>query len=295
MMHTWSPKYFRFNSMLFLLVLMLIAMSFNTEQPAADWKPLFNGKDLTGWDTYIGPRYDETARKFSGDPIGLNNDPDAVYSVARIDGSPAIRISGQHFGAITSREEFSNYHLQVQFKWGSARWIPRQNNKRDSGILYHAVGDHGKGSSFWMCSLEFQVQEGDCGDFWGVAGATIDSPAKKISDNNFQYDPAAGMLVFGGTNARPAERASEHLIKGKDAEKPTGEWNTADIYVYGDTSIHVLNNVVVNKLYNSRIPNGTGGWTELRKGKIQLQSEGAEVYFRDIKVQSISKLPDLRD
>ena len=42
--------------------------------------------------------------------------------------------------------------------------------KKDSGLLYFAVGNHGADYGAWMRSQEFQIQEGDCGDYWGVAG-----------------------------------------------------------------------------------------------------------------------------
>src|SRR5687768_4118810 len=78
-------------------------------------KSIFNGKDLTGWDVYIGPLYDSLKQDFSGDPIGLNRDPNKVFSVVKEDGKPAIRISGEHFGGISTQQEFQNYHLRLEF------------------------------------------------------------------------------------------------------------------------------------------------------------------------------------
>ena len=45
---------------------------------------------------------------------------------------------------------------------------------RDSGCCYHAVGPHGASYGFWMQSFEFQIQEGDCGDFYSLAGVIVD-------------------------------------------------------------------------------------------------------------------------
>src|SRR6185295_750048 len=44
------------------------------------WTRLFNDKDLSGWDTYLGPAYDPVAKEFAGAPLGLNNDPEHVFS-----------------------------------------------------------------------------------------------------------------------------------------------------------------------------------------------------------------------
>lgn len=225
---------------------------------------LFNGKDLTGWDTYLKS-------------TGLNNDPDKVFSVASIDGEPAIKISGEHFGGISTVDEFSNYHLTVQFRWGEKKYAPKLNDKRDSGLLYHAVGEHGADGGNWMKSQEFQVQEGDCGDYWGCAGGAFEVPVRR-EGKNFIYDPAGEMLLF--SDKSPNDR---HVVKSVLNEKPTGEWNTLEVYCFGDSAIHVVNSKVVMRLYRSNI----------RKGKIQLQSEGAEVYYRNFKVTPINKLPDL--
>jgi hypothetical protein len=240
---------------------------------------LFNGKDLSGWDTYIGPAYDTARKKFDSIPgPGLNNDPDRVFSVVSVDGAPALRISGTRFGGISTTAEYSNYHLTVEFKWGEAKYAPKLNDKRDSGLLYHGVGDHGADGGFWLKSQEFQVQEGDCGDYWGVAGGGFDIPVVK-ADDNYIYNPDGEMLRFHEDS--PAGR---HAVKNPDAENPTGEWNKLELYCLGDSAIHIVNGVEVMRLYNSN----------LTRGKIQFQSEGAEVYYRNMMLENIAKLPSDR-
>ena len=56
---------------------------------------LFNGKDLDGWDTYIGPDLDDTGKPVNGQPVGLNNDPRHVFCVIKEGGENIIRISGE--------------------------------------------------------------------------------------------------------------------------------------------------------------------------------------------------------
>src|SRR2546425_184518 len=80
-----------------------------------EWTPLFNGRDLDGWDTWLGKPNKGT------EPVGLNKDPRGVYSVVTVDGKPAIRITGEIFGAITTKKEFENYHVRLQFKWGEKK------------------------------------------------------------------------------------------------------------------------------------------------------------------------------
>src|SRR5262249_17624171 len=171
-----------------IAMLVLAGMARLGHAPAAqekkdEWKPLFNGKDLSGWDTWLGRPHGEK------EIVGLNKDPRKVYTVVRPEGekSPCIRISGEIFGALTSQEEYENYHLKLEFKWGEKKWPPRDGDKtpRDSGLLYHCVGEHGAAGTFWMRSQECQIQEKDCGDYWSVAGAMVDVEAVAIFRNPF--------------------------------------------------------------------------------------------------------------
>lgn len=257
-----------------------VVLGWLTFSPGQDagWRPLFNGKNLDGWDTYLGPPYKEK------EPVGLNKDPRMVYTVVELDGKPAIRISGEIWGALTSKEEFENYHLKLEFKWGEKKWPPRDQTIRDSGLLYHCVGPHGAGGGFWMQSLESQIQEGDCGDFWSVAGAIVDVEGEQKDGKGPIYFKKGGrkFTVPGkGTGAR--------IIKSPDAEKK-GEWNTMELFTVGQTSVHVVNgkpNLVLTGA--RRVVNGKE--EPLTRGKIQLQSEGAEVYYRNIQIRPIKQIP----
>jgi len=267
------------------VVLLLLFMS-GCSSKNSDWKSLFNGEDLSGWDTYLGPGYDSVMKVWDTIPIGLNADPKNVFDVVKEGSGKVIRISGENFGGISTTMEFENFHLQLQFRWGILKWPPRKNAKKDSGIMYCAVGPHGADGGFWMRSHEFQIQEGDCGDYWGCAGAIFDVKAKMNPDSTFVYDKDGDQLTFSTTS--PTGR---RCIKFPDAEKPEGEWNTVDLYCFGGTSVHILNGVVVMMLQNSRQMDGDKEFPLVR-GKIQIQSEGSEVFYRDIKISSIDKLPE---
>lgn len=69
------------------------------------------------------------------------------------------------------------------------------------------------------------------------------------------------------------------------------EWNMVDIYCFGENSVHVINGAEVMRLYNSRqLVNGKE--IPLTKGKIQIQTEGAEVFYRNIQVETILALAE---
>jgi hypothetical protein len=53
-----------------------------------------------------------------------------------------------------------------------------------------------------------------------------------------------------------------------------------------------VNGKTVMTLFHSRQPGADGKDLPLTKGRIQLQSEGAEVFYRDIEIRSITRLPE---
>ena len=269
-----------------VLLLLLSGSCINRSSDKNKWQFLFNGKDLTGWDTYLGPRYDTVLNKWDTIPVGLNTDPLKVFDVAEVGGEKVLRISGEEYGGISTTREFENFHLQLQFKWGQLQWPPNKKGKKDSGLMYYAVGPQGADGGFWLRSHEFQIEEGDCGDYWACAGAIFDVRAIKENDSSYVYNKNGDLFTFSTVSPN-----GRNCIKYPDAEKPSGEWNTIDLYCFGGTSIHIVNGVVNMVLQNSRQLEGDKE-IPLTKGKIQFESEGAEIFFRDIKIYSIDKIPD---
>jgi len=272
-------------------VLFIISAVFVPGARADDhWRSLFNGKNLDGWDTWLGKphRSVEVAglkKNDKGDyteAVGLNKDPLKVYTVVTEDGEPAIRITGQIFGAITTKEEFENYHLRFEVKWGEKKYPPRDKAIRDSGLLYHCVGPHGAGGGFWMKSFESQIQENDFGDFYSVGGVIVDVEGERMGEK--------GPITFkkGGTKFTGV---TGRIIRSPKSEKPHGQWNVVELYAVGQTAVHV-NNGVPNMVLTGLRHKVDAKETPLTKGKIQLQSEGAEVFYRKIEVRKIDKIPE---
>ena len=247
------------------LALILALLAIPAVASAADgWTKLFNGKDLSGWETYLSKPQGESA------PIGVNKDTRGVFTVLD-DGT--LRVSGEVFGVISTTQEFENYHLKLDVKWGEKRWPPREDKKRDSGILYHAFGEYGQHGNHWTRSHECQIQEGDFGDYFPLGAMGTFTLAGDFKT----FDPK-------GTLAEPG---NPRVIRSADHEKPHGQWNTVEVICAGDTATHIVNGQVVNRLINSRKRDGDGV-APLTKGRIQLQSEGAEVFYRNIEIRPLS-------
>lgn len=254
-------------------VFSLCAPSFAAD---AGWTPLFNGKDLSGWTTWISMQPITENMKAPTSVRGLNNDPLHVFTV--VDGM--IRVSGEEWGAVSTTGEYENFHLKFEFKWGSKKWPPRLNAPRDSGMLYYAVGPEGAQSGHWMRSHEFQLQEGDCADYHSLDRVMVDAHAGDANQGDwkfYRYDPSLPLRT--GLAAR--------ILKLGNYEKPSGEWNTMEIIADGKTLIHVVNGHEVLRVENSRQV-VDGKVVPLTRGKFSIQSEGSEAFFRNIEVKSLS-------
>lgn len=263
----------------------------------ADWKPLFNQRDLTNWDTYLAPKKNGNVDPANAKdtPLGLNHDPLGVFSVVEKDGARAIRVSGQVFGAVTTKDSFDNVHIRVEYKWGEKKWPPRHEPKhyRDSGILYWCVGPHGAGSGAWMRSVECNVMEKGMGQWWGVAGTYVDIEGRKVVLEKEPAIPYRGespgeeciVYVPGG----PQFTTGEGITSTLDPER-AGDWNVCEVIAWGNVGIHILNGQVVLVLTNPRYKEGDREMA-LSQGRIQLQSEGAELFYRKVEARPITEIP----
>ncbi|MEQ9289672.1 MAG: DUF1080 domain-containing protein [Cyclobacteriaceae bacterium] len=250
---------------------------------------------LSKWDKYLSFQhqagYDGTPPKNAQgeliDPIGLNQPNYDVFTTVQDGDDTIIRVTGEYYGCLVTKEEYKNYHFQLKYKWGNTKWAIRKDKLMDSGILYHSNGPHG--AEFWrswMLSHEFQIMEGHTGDFWSQASSAIDIRAYKpesvmdpVAHESQDYIP----LFWGGPYGIYCSRSGNY-------EKPKDEWNTLDLYCFEDKSLHVVNGKVVMILKNSRYREEDGTNVPMTKGKIQLQSEAAEIFFKEIKIRKLDSL-----
>jgi len=214
-----------------------------------------------------------------GTPLGLNQDPKKVFTTFTENGTTVLHISGEIYGGLTTKNSYSNYFLSVEFKWGDRKWEPRLNQKRDSGILYHCHGEHGTFWNVWKSCLEYQVQETDLGDLHMLAGTKSKSRFRILGEKQNIFDPQSP--------SRWAEWAG-HLSASAEPDRPHGEWNHLEVYVLGDSAIHVANGVVVMAIIEALDKNGQS----LKSGQIQLQSEAAECFYRNVRLTPIKAFPE---
>jgi hypothetical protein len=240
---------------------------------------LFNGRDLSNFETWLVDHHGE--------------DPDRVFSVVdQIDGGPAIRISGQRWGGLATRERYADYRLVVEFRWGLLTWSERRNAARDSGVLVHGDGPLGNTARDmngpWIRSIEAQVIEGGTGDFILVAGyeaggtsttPTLVVQAAKDRDGEDVYAPEGAPRQFekGRINwfGRDPDWTDTLGFRGRqDVESPAGEWTRLEVTCKDRAMTIHVNGMLVN----------AGVDASVSSGRIMLQSEGAEIFFRRVEL-----------
>ena len=255
----------------YLLVFSLFtaALSDAAAQSAGDWRPLFNGKDLSGWDILTYPHKQEET--YDVEDFGIGKDPLNVFSVNE---QGELAITGQVYGAVTTVDEHRDYHLRCQVRWGQKKWPPRTKRLRDSGLLYHGRLPHQVFWKVWMGSLEYQVQETDLGDYFRITIPSIETR------------PGPGRRYVGDA---PRKKLNAHLKASFEPDAPHGEWNTCEIITRGNDAVHIANGFVVFRLWNA-VSTREGPHDPkpaMDEGLIQIQSEGAEVYYRGIEIRSL--------
>jgi hypothetical protein len=209
---------------------------------------LFDGKDLSQFDTFLTS-------------TGLNADPGHVFQVE----NGVIHVSGKEHGYIVTKQEYKNYYLRAEFKWGEGTFAPRAGQARDSGILYNIQGPN----KVWPRSIEFQINEGCTGDFWMTDGAALTG-----KDGVRLTGPAGGGLKFDRFNKGEFKNVTGYRDPTGEVEKPHGQWNVVELVNRDGHLWQYVNGKLVNE--------GTDAFPS--SGKILFQSEGAEVFFRDIKL-----------
>ena len=214
-----------------LAALLTVSAIVRTAGAEDTWTPLFNGRDLTGWQTFIEP-----------EAVAKGAKPEDIWQVT--DG--VIHCAGRPIGYLLTDDEYSDYVLRFKWKWGE--------KPGNSGCFVHVVGE----DLIWPKGVEAQLQAGAAGDFWLVGGAQLDIDKSR-------QDP----------------KVERHYFRSKKdgVEKPIGEWNEYEITCDGDTIKLVINGQEVNVGTNS----------ELKRGRILLQSEGAEIFFKDIELRPLGK------
>jgi hypothetical protein len=239
---------------------------------AAEPVALFDGKDIAHWYTFLRDH-------------GKDKDPNGTFTVR--DG--ILRISGQDFGGLLTRDEYANFEVRMEYAWGGKVWPPRDKTARDSGLLVHCTGPDGAVGKSWMQGIQCNMLEGGTGDIsitggapkYGFRAQAEERPAGKKP--GFYWKEGAPTRTLG-PGKRLMWSGRDPLwqdvlgFRGKnDIEKGVGEWNTLIVTMKGNTMTVNLNGTVINHATDF----------ETSRGRLQIQSEGSEVLIRKVLLQPL--------
>src|SRR2546425_406508 len=134
------------------------------------------------------------------------------------------------------------------------------------------------------------------GQWWSVAGAVIDVEGERVTPEMEPSIPykkeSSGETLIAYKKGAPtiAASSSDGITPSVDDEKPRGEWNTVEVIFWAGNCLHLLNGKVNMVLTSPRYLEARKV-IPLRSGKIQLQSEGAECYYRKVEIRPIGEIP----
>ncbi|MCS6850187.1 MAG: protein kinase [Gemmataceae bacterium] len=251
------------------------------------WTPLFNGVNLAGWEPWFTEESNGRVR------VVKEHDPKQVFRVVEEDGQPAIRVSGEVPGALTSRSSFENFHLRLEFKWGRKKWPPYDLGDRRCGLIYHAVESAPAGAGAWLAGLECRIAEGQTGTLVLARelNLSVDTEGHLFAVHGpSAWAPYVQYRSLGQKFSIPLG-VPPQVIREADYEFPAGQWNTLEILTCHGASMHRVNGKV------NLVVTNTQRWLGLKaepfqKGRIQLKSEGTEIFFRNILLKPLTQLPE---
>lgn len=229
--------------------------------------PLFNGQGFRGLYTFLKGR-------------GIRHEPDDVFRVE----DRMIHVTGEERGYIATENEYRDYHLTVEYKWGQR--VDGSGDVRNAGVLVHGTGaDGGHASGIWMSSLEVQLAQGCEGDLIVIRGKTQDgqpilvdmaSEVRKAEDGKTRWQSRGEKVRYAGkqfwwSQHEPFFQEKLDTRGKRDVASPLGEWTRVDVVCRGDRVTVKINGVTVNEALD----------VSPAHGKILLQNEGSEIYYRN--------------
>jgi 3-keto-disaccharide hydrolase len=152
----------------------------------------------------------------------------------------------------------------------------------------------------WPTCLECQIQETDVGDYFmlggtravqgslpGSGGAGYLTVINRAGARGAGAPPPAGPRAGGPPP--PPEPNGDRKLKDGDFEK-LDDWNVVEVIAQGDRSTHIVNGRIVNLV--SRIqqpdPQNAGQFVPLTRGRIAIEIEYAECWYRRIEIKPLS-------
>lgn len=216
------------------------AMNSSSNKSTKGWEKLFDGKTTTGWHSYGQKEVGSAWKVVDG----------ALYLDAK-------NMKKGEGGDITTNEEFSNFHLKLEWK------ISKNGN---SGIIFFVNEDLSKYGASYNTGPEMQVLDSD------------GHPDGKI------YKHRAGDLY-------------DLIASSSEPAKAVGEWNQVEIIAnngkldFKMNGVNIVSTTMWDEQWNTMVAGSKfktmPGFAKYKSGKISLQDHGDEVWYRNIEIKRL--------
>lgn len=198
------------------------------------FKPLFNGKDLSGW-------------------VNVNTDDD-TWTVR----NKTLICSGHPIGVMRTEKQYENFILHIEWKHMEAGG--------NSGTFVWSEGTVPEGKRLPK-GVEVQMLELD----WVNLHKRKDGTLPPIAYVHGELFGAGGLETTPDNPRGSRSKSIENRCQGR------GHWNIYDV---------VCVDGVIKLSVNGKFVNGISK-AAVKKGYICLESEGAEIHFRNIQIMEL--------
>ncbi len=248
---------------------LLAALLLPLAASAADdgWKPLFNGKDLSGWTIKIAKR-----------PLGENHAD--TFRVE--DGILKVHYDkygkfDMQFGHLYTNQAYSNYILRLEYLiTGKALDDAPHWGKLNSGVMVHS-----------QSPLSVRLDQGF------PVSMEVQFLAEKATAGT-----QTGNAVSPGTNLEIGGRlVTDHIIDSKSKLYPLDQWVKVEVEVHGNREIiHRIDGAEVLRYQRPQLDPtdedarrllAAGAPLQLSFGHIALQAESQPIWFRNIEIKQL--------
>lgn len=252
-----------------------ISRSGAVEEPITprETTPLFNGKDLSGFTSWLRDSKRE--------------DPKRVFRVT----GGQLHLTGDGFGYLATEKPYTDYRVVLEYRWGKR--TDGGKFVRNSGLLIHATGPDGGANGTWMSSIECQLAQGCVGDLIVIRGKDEKGKAIPVQltsdvvpgpDRRPRWKEGGTKTVFTGRqlwwrNHDPDFRELLDTRGRHDVESQLGEWTRVECVCDRQRLEVIVNGTKVNAAYD----------VNPSAGKILLQVEGFELFVRKFEIQPLKK------
>lgn len=262
------PAALRMTALLLPLVAAFSASVPAADEPAGEWRQLFNGKNLEGWTPKI--RYHALGENY-GDTFRVE---DGVLKVAYDQYADGFK---EQFGHLFYDTPFSHYRLRIEYRFvgeqcpGGPGWA-----FRNSGAMLHGESPEtmGKDQDF-PASIEVQFLGGE-------------------------RDRSTANLCTPGTNVvKDGKLFLPHCTNSSSKRYPGDQWVTVEMEVRGNEVMrHIIDGQTVLEYrqpqLDERDPHAKElaakqGTVQLSGGTISLQSESHPIEFRKVELMVLTE------